>query len=153
MQFIMKFEIVNHVITTPNWIIFFAIPLFSISLLPIFQVRKKDMLFGVLTGVVGFFLTYSFTGTGILFSTFLGTIGVVVASYFFSKITKSPKTIYITQGIIMLVPGSKSLFGLSNVFLNTSIINIGNIGQQVAYILMGILGGLLFAGVFKLEQE
>jgi uncharacterized membrane protein YjjB (DUF3815 family) len=89
---------------------------------------------------------------GTLVSTFVGTIGVVIAGTLFSKINGTPKTVFITQGIIMLVPGSKSLFGLSNVFLNTTIVNAGNIGEQVAYILMGILGGLLFAGVFKPEE-
>lgn len=149
LKFIINVEIFNHISTVPSWIIFIAIPTFSICLLPIFQVRKKDMFFGILSGMVGFFLAYSLSFAGILFSTFAGTIGVVIASYFFEKVTKTPKNVYITQGIIMLVPGSKSLFGLSNVFLNTTIVNVGNIGEQVAFILMGILGGLLFAGVFK----
>lgn len=152
LKFLINFEIFNHYSNIPNWIIFLAIPLFSISLLPIFQVRKKDMLFGVLTGAIGFFLTYSFSVAGILLSTFVGSIGVVIFSHLFSKITKTPKVVYVTQGIIMLVPGSKTLFGLSNVFLNTTIVNVGNIGEQVAYILMGILGGLLFSGVFKPED-
>jgi uncharacterized membrane protein YjjB (DUF3815 family) len=134
---------------TPNWVIFMAIPLFSLSLFPILQVRKKDMLFGMLTGVIGFYITYMFTGAGMLFSTFIGTISIVAAGHLFSKMNKTPRTVFITQGIIMLVPGSKSLFGLSNVFLDTTIVNVGNIGEQVAYIFMGILGGLLFGGVFK----
>jgi uncharacterized membrane protein YjjB (DUF3815 family) len=106
----------------------------------------------VLSGGVGFFLAYFCSVAGTLVSTFVGTIGVVIAGTLFSKINGTPKTVFITQGIIMLGPGSKSLFGLSNVFLNTTIVNAGNIGEQVAYILMGILGGLLFAGVFKPED-
>lgn len=149
LKFIINFEIFNHMSNTPNWIIFLAIPLFAVSLFPILQVRKKDMLYGALTGIIGFFVTYSFAFAGMLFSTFIGTISIVVAGYFFSKINKTPRTVFITQGIIMLVPGSKSLFGLSNVFLDTTIVNVGNIGEQVAFIFMGILGGLLFGGVFK----
>jgi uncharacterized membrane protein YjjP (DUF1212 family) len=153
LKFFINFDIFNHNSETPYWIIFFAIPLFSMSLLPIFQVRRKDMVLGVVTGIIGFFLTFFFSVAGILFSTFIGTIGVVVASHFFSKITKSPRTVYVTQGIIMLVPGSKSLFGLSNLLLNSSIVNIGNLWEQVALILMGILGGLLFSGVFKVDDK
>jgi hypothetical protein len=52
----------------------------------------------------------------------------------------------------MLVPGSKSFMGLSNSFLNSSIITADNLYQQVAFILMGIIGGLLFAGVFRNQQ-
>lgn len=153
LKFLINFEIFNHYSNTPSWIIFLAMPLLSISVLPIFQVRKKDMLFGIFTGAIGFFLAYSFSAAGILLSTFIGSIGIVISSHFFSKVTRTPEVVYVTQGIIMLVPGSKSLFGLSNVFLNTTIINIGNIGEQVAYIFMGILGGLLFGGVFKQEDK
>ena len=153
LKFLINFEIFNHYSNTPSWIIFLAMPLLSISVLPIFQVRKKDMLFGIFTGAIGFFLAYSFSVAGILLSTFIGSIGIVISSHFFSKVTRTPEVVYVTQGIILLVPGSKSLFGLSNVFLNTTIINVGNIGEQVAYIFMGILGGLLFGGVFKQEDK
>ena len=153
LKFFIDFEIFSHYSNTPSWIIFLAMPLLSISVLPIFQVRKKDMLFGIFTGAIGFFLAYSFSVAGILLSTFIGSIGIVISSHFFSKVTRTPEVVYVTQGIIMLVPGSKSLFGLSNVFLNTTIINVGNIGEQVAYIFMGILGGLLFGGVFKQEDK
>ncbi|SDW76269.1 Uncharacterized membrane protein YjjP, DUF1212 family [Lutibacter oricola] len=143
------FKLLNHFSEMPKWIMFCAIPIFSISLLPIFQIRKKDMILGVLTGVSGFFLTVVFSGFGLLLSTFIGTLAVVIISNIFSYLTKTPKTVYLTLGIIMLVPGSKSFMGLSNSFLNSSIINTTNLFEQVAFILMGIIGGLLFAGVFR----
>ncbi|MDV7188358.1 threonine/serine exporter family protein [Lutibacter sp. TH_r2] len=149
MSSFINFQLLNHTSEMPNWIMFCAIPIFSITLLPIFQVRRKDMLLGVLTGVTGFFLTVAFSNYGILISTFIGTIAVVTISKLFSKITKSPKTVYLIQGIIMLVPGSKSFMGLSNSFLKSSIINTTNLFEQVAFILMGIIGGLIFAGVFR----
>jgi uncharacterized membrane protein YjjP (DUF1212 family) len=55
LKFFLDLKIFNHFITTPQWVIYFAIPLFSISLLPIFQVRKKDMLLGYFRGVLVFF--------------------------------------------------------------------------------------------------
>lgn len=152
MSSVIDFKLLNHISEMPRWIMFCAIPIFSIALLPIFQVRKKDMLLGIVTGISGFLLTVVFSGTGLLLSTFIGTIAIVAISNLFSKITKSPKTVYLTQGIIMLVPGSKSFMGISNSFLNSSIITTGNLFEQVAFILMGIIGGLLFAGVFR-EQK
>lgn len=149
MSTLIDFKLLTHISEMPRWIMFCSIPIFTITLLPIFQVRKKDMLLGVLTGVSGFFLTVIFSGYGILISTFIGTLAVVIISNLFSKLTKSPKTVYLTQGIIMLVPGSKSFMGLSNSFLNSSIINTSNLFEQIAFILMGIIGGLLFAGVFR----
>lgn len=146
---LIDFHQLNHVSEIPKWIMFCGIPIFSIALLPVFQVRKKDMFLGVLTGVSGFFLTVIFSGYGILLSTFIGSIVVVAISVLFNKITKSPKTVYLTQGIIMLVPGSKSFMGLSSSYINPTITNSNNLFEQVAFILMGIIGGLLFAGVFR----
>jgi len=138
-----------HISDLPKWVMFCGIPLLSISLLAIFQVRKKDMILGMITGISVFLLTVLFSGFGVLISTFIGTIAAVIISNLFSRITKSPKTVYLTQGIVMLVPGSKSFMGLSNSFLNSSMISAGNLYEQVAFILMGIIGGLLFAGVFR----
>lgn len=149
MSSIIDFKQLVHISDLPQWIMFCGIPLFSMSLLPIFQVRKKDMLLGVVTGVSVFFLTVLFSGYGVLFSTFIGTIAAVAISHFFNRITKTPKTVFLMQGIVMLVPGSKSFMGLSNSFLNSSIIVAGNIYEQVAFTLMGIIGGLLFSGVFR----
>ncbi len=149
MASIIDFKQLVHVSNLPHWIMFSGIPLFLISLLAIFQVRKKDMVFGVITGVLVFFTTVLFSGYGVLFSTFIGTIMAVAISHFFNRLTKTPKTVFLTQGIIMLVPGSKSFMGLSNSFLNSSIIIADNIYEQVAYTLMGIIGGLLFSGIFR----
>jgi uncharacterized membrane protein YjjB (DUF3815 family) len=85
----------------------------------------------------------------VLVSTFIGTLTIVGISRLFGRISKTPKTVYLTQGIIMLVPGSKSFMGLSNSFLNSSITGSVNLFEQVAFILMGIIGGLLFAGTFR----
>lgn len=153
MSYFIGFKLLKISTNIPAWIIFIAIPLFSISLLPIFQVRKKDMFFGVLTGISGFLITVMFSGAGILISTFLGTIGVVIISNIFSKVRKTSKIVFLNQGVIMLVPGSKSFMGLSSIFLNSNIVNASKVYEQVAFILMGIIGGLLFSGVFKNKER
>lgn len=149
MSSLIDFKELVHVSDLPSWLMFCSIPMFSISLLAIWQVRKKDMILGVITGVSVFFTTVLFSGYGVLFSTFIGTIAAVGISHIFNRITKTPKTVFLTQGIVMLVPGSKSFMGLSNSFLNSSIIIADNIYEQVAFTLMGIIGGLLFSGVFR----
>jgi uncharacterized membrane protein YjjP (DUF1212 family) len=150
MTSLVDIDLTYHVSSMPKWTIFIAVPVLSITLLPIFQVRKKDMLFGVLTGVIAFFMTVLFSGYGVLVSTFIGTLIVVGMSRLFGLISKTPKTVYLIQGIVMLVPGSKSFMGLSNSFFNPSTTTgSGNLFEQVAFILMGIIGGLLFAGTFR----
>lgn len=150
MTSIVDIDVTYHVSELPKWTIFTAIPIFSITLLPIFQVRKKDMLFGALTGVTAFFMTVLLSGYGVLVSTFIGTLTVVGISRLFGLISKTPKTVYLIQGIVMLVPGSKSFMGLSNSYFNpTTTTGSANLFEQVAFILMGIIGGLLFAGTFR----
>jgi len=133
----------------PRWIGYAGIPLLAACLLPIFQVRRKDMLYGVLTSIISYGVTVLLSFSGILISTFIGSITVVLVSNLFSHITRSPRHVFITQGIIMLVPGSKAFIGISTVFLGSPIENAGNLGSQVAYILMGVIGGLLFSGSFN----
>jgi uncharacterized membrane protein YjjB (DUF3815 family) len=80
-------------------------------------------------------------------SIFTGTIAAVCCSKIFSRITKSPELVFLVPGIIMLVPGSKAFIGLSSVFLHAE----GaphNMGEQILYIFMGIIGGLIFSGSF-----
>ncbi|PQJ72352.1 threonine/serine exporter family protein [Polaribacter butkevichii] len=150
MTSLVDIDLTYHVSSMPKWTIFCAVPIFSIALLPIFQVRKKDMLFGVLTGASAFFTTVLLSGYGVLVSTFFGTLVVVGVSRLFGRISKTPKTVYLIQGVIMLVPGSKSFMGLSNSFFNPSTTTgSANLFEQVAFILMGIIGGLLFAGTFR----
>lgn len=150
MTSLVDIDLTYHVSEMPKWTIFFAIPVLSITLLPIFQVRKKDMFYGVLTGVIAFLMTVLFSGYGVLVSTFIGTLVVVGMSRVFGLISKTPKTVYLIQGVVMLVPGSKSFMGLSNSFFNPSTTTgSANLFEQVAFILMGIIGGLLFAGTFR----
>ncbi|MRT94370.1 threonine/serine exporter ThrE family protein [Ancylomarina sp. 16SWW S1-10-2] len=141
---------INTVVSDmPIWSKYLGIPLLAVCLLPIFQVRRKDMIYGILTCIISYSVTVLLSFTGILISTFIGSITVVLVSHLFSHITRSPRHVFITQGIIMLVPGSKAFMGISTVFLGSPIESAGNLGSQVAYILMGVVGGLLFTGSFN----
>ncbi|TRX66519.1 threonine/serine exporter ThrE family protein [Carboxylicivirga sp. M1479] len=150
-------ELKPHEITNdiPTWVNFVAIPLLSLSLMPVFKVRLKDIPLGVATGFICFYTTTLLDFTGILVSIFIGTIVAVAISKLFAHLTKAPRLVYLIPGIIMLVPGSKAFIGLSTLFLGTQVSN-SHMGEQVIYIFMGIIGGLIFSGSFmdmKLEQN
>ncbi|WP_373940974.1 threonine/serine exporter family protein [Polaribacter sejongensis] len=49
MTSLLDIDLTHYESNMPQWTIFCAIPIFSICTLPIFQVRKKDMFFGILT--------------------------------------------------------------------------------------------------------
>ncbi|WP_439184339.1 threonine/serine ThrE exporter family protein [Carboxylicivirga taeanensis] len=131
----------------PAWVDLIAILLLSLSLMPVFKVRPKDIPLGIVTGFVCFYTTLLLDFTGILVSIFFGTIVAVAVSKLFTHLTKVPRLVYLIPGIIMLVPGSKAFIGLSSLFLDTQISN-SDMGAQVLYIFMGIIGGLIFSGTF-----
>ncbi|MBI9068587.1 MAG: threonine/serine exporter family protein [Salinivirgaceae bacterium] len=131
----------------PSWINYVAILFLASSLLPVFKVRPKDLIYSVIAGCASYFTAVLFDFTGILFSIFLGTIVAVSCSKLFSKITKSPELVYLIPGTIMLVPGSKAFIGLSSVFIDAGGAQ-SNMGVQIMYIFMGIIGGLIFSGSF-----
>lgn len=131
-----------------NWVDYPAIFLLALSLLPVFKVRPKDLLLGVITGFTCFYMTTLFDFAGILVSIFIGTLTAASTSKLFSKLAKTPRLVYLIPGLIMLVPGSKAFIGLSTVFLDSSVNSGSNMGEQVLYIFMGIIGGLIFSGSF-----
>lgn len=138
----------NHVVNdVPEWLDYFAIVTLALSLGIVFKVRSRDILYCVIAGFVSFYTTTLFDFAGILVSIFIGTIVAVSISKLFSKITRSPQLVFLVPGIIMLVPGSKAFIGLSSVFLGAGGVQ-SNMGTQVLYIFMGIIGGLIFSGSF-----
>jgi len=132
----------------PKWVDYPAILILATSLLPIFKVRTKDIPLAALTGFISFTVTVLLDFTGILVSIFIGTIVTTGISKLFSQLTLSPRLVFLIPGIIMLVPGSKAFIGLSTFYLNNTISNTTNMGEQVLYIFMGIIGGLIFSGSF-----
>lgn len=137
----------------PQWIDPFAILALVMSLLPIFRVRRKDFFLAVITCFISFYTVYMLEFAGLLVSIFVGTLVVVMCSDLFSKISKSPELVFLMPGIVILVPGSKAFIGLSSVFGTSSVDTPTNMGMQVAFILMGIIGGLLFSGSFRSKKD
>lgn len=136
----------NHVESFfPFWIDFLAIAILASGLLFVFKVRPKDLIFGAAAGIASYFTTLLLGDFGLMMSIFMGTIVAVIVSNLFSRITKSPKLVFLVPGIVMLVPGSKAFIGLSSVIMDAGS-NYNNMGEQVLFIFMGIIGGLLFSG-------
>jgi uncharacterized membrane protein YjjP (DUF1212 family) len=131
----------------PTWVDYIAVAFLALSLLPVFKVRSKDLIFGVIAGFASYYTTVLMGFSGLMISIFVGTIVAVIASKIFSKITKSPELVFLIPGIIMLVPGSKAFIELSSILIEAAP-GYANTGEQILYIFMGIIGGLLFSGSF-----
>ena len=82
---------------------FFATLFFSIF----FNISKKQLLFCGLNGAIGW-LIYLLTlnMNSIVFSSFLGALVVSILSQVLAKLRKTPVSVFLTSGIIPLVPGA-----------------------------------------------
>ncbi len=132
----------------PEVLHYLAAPLFVLCIIPIFNVRKKNIPLVLICSTIGYITALFFSFTGLLISTFIATITIILLSKIASKINKTPKTVFSTLGILMLVPGSKAFMGLSGYLIKENTIISANTGEQIALILMGLIGGLLFSGSF-----
>lgn len=119
-----------------------------VGLMIVFKVHRKDLLLAGLTGFCSFIITMLLEPTGILISIFIGTIVTVLMSKYLKKLTRTPKLVFLTLGIVMLVPGSKAFISLSTVFQESTTATSINLVEQVFYIFMAIIGGLIFSGSF-----
>ncbi|MFA7116594.1 MAG: threonine/serine exporter family protein [Bacteroidales bacterium] len=137
----------------PKWLDPIGITLLAGSLIPIFKVRTRDILLCLIIGFISYYTTILLEPAGILLSIFTGTIVIMMVSKYFSKWHHSPKIVFKILGIVMLVPGSKAFISLSSLFGTSSPDTPSNMGLQVVYIFMGIIGGILLSGSLRANRD
>ncbi|NMH65109.1 threonine/serine exporter family protein [Shewanella salipaludis] len=132
----------------PRWAIWSAVPILSMALVIIFKARLKDSPWGVLAGIVAFFsamLGGIYLGESI--GIFFGALTVGIYSNLFARWMKAPASIALLQGIVILVPGSKTYIGLNALISGETMLNQAHIGSQIFLIFMSLIAGLIFANV------
>jgi uncharacterized membrane protein YjjP (DUF1212 family) len=132
----------------PRWAIWSAVPILSMALVFIFKARMQDSPWGVLAGIVAFFSAmlgghYFGDSVGIFF----GALAVGIYSNLFARWMKAPASIALLQGIVILVPGSKTYIGLNALISGETMLNQSHIGSQIFLIFMSLIAGLIFANV------
>jgi len=132
----------------PRWAIWSAVPILSMALVFIFKARMQDSPWGVLAGIVAFFsamLGGHFFGDSV--GIFFGALAVGVYSNLYARWMKAPASIALLQGIVILVPGSKTYIGLNALISGETMLNQSHIGSQIFLIFMSLIAGLIFANV------
>lgn len=132
----------------PRWAIWSAVPILSMALVFIFKARMQDSPWGVLAGIVAFFsamLGGYFFGDSV--GIFFGALAVGIYSNLFARWMKAPASIALLQGIVILVPGSKTYIGLNTLISGETMLNQSHIGSQIFLIFMSLIAGLIFANV------
>jgi len=126
-----------------------ALPILSLSLTVIFQVRYRDILWGILAGLIAFGATV-FGGEmlGPSLGSFFGAFALGLYSNAYARFFNSPATVVLLQGIVLLVPGSRAYIGLNTLVAHEDMLaNAMDMGQ-ILLIFTSLVAGLLFANLF-----
>lgn len=132
----------------PKWTAWLAIFLLCSSLIIIFRTKKRHIVWSITAGFIayassiygGIYLDYTL-------GTFIGAFAIGVYGNLFTRLANAPAVIVAMQGLIVLVPGSKTYIGLNSLISGQEFVAADSIGQQTFLIFMSLVAGLIFANV------
>ncbi|MEM0514856.1 threonine/serine exporter family protein [Pseudoalteromonas sp. YIC-827] len=132
----------------PKWTAWLAILLLCSALVVIFRTKTKHAIWSIASGFIAYgasigsaaYLDYTL-------GTFVGALAVGIFSNLFNRIANAPASIVAMQGLIVLVPGSKTYIGLNSLIEGQDFVYADHIGQQTFLIFMSLVAGLIFANV------
>ncbi|WP_448552668.1 threonine/serine ThrE exporter family protein [Thalassotalea montiporae] len=132
----------------PNWTSWVAVTILSMTLVIMFQVRKKDAPWGIISGYIAYGATLWATPyLGYALGAFAGAFALGVYSNLFSRVMNLPSSIVMLLGLVVLVPGSKVYIGLNSAVSGQNMLNTPDTASQTFLIFMSLVAGLIFANV------
>ncbi|WP_026376283.1 threonine/serine ThrE exporter family protein [Aestuariibacter salexigens] len=132
----------------PIWTRVLGVFVLCSALVVIFKLRFKHAPWAIIAGFIAYFCTY-FASQYLEFGlgTFVGAFALGVYANAFTRFANAPASIVMMQGLIVLVPGSKTYIGLNQVISGQEFIQAEHVGQETFVILMSLVAGLIFANV------
>ncbi|QTH62928.1 threonine/serine exporter family protein [Psychrosphaera ytuae] len=132
--------------TLPKWSAWLAIFILGWALIIAFRTRRRHIVWSLLIG----FVAYGSSHYGSLYfdlgiGAFLGAFMVGIYGNLFTRLANAPAVIVTMQGLIVLVPGSKTFISLNSYIVGEGFASAELAGQQSLVILMSIVAGLIFA--------
>ncbi|ASD69767.1 threonine/serine exporter ThrE family protein [Pseudoalteromonas piscicida] len=132
----------------PRWTAWLAVLLLCSSLVVIFRTKLRHASWSLASGFIAYAASIS---SAVYFDyalgTFVGAFAVGVFSNIFNRVVNAPASIVAMQGLIVLVPGSKTYIGLNSLIEGQSFVHADHIGQQTFLIFMSLIAGLIFSNV------
>jgi len=123
------------------WTWLFA-PLLVLGLAILFRVRRKDLVWPVLGGLVIWLGVEAGSGLGIWQGTFIGAFLLISVSRIFARVSKLPATIILLPAVMLLVPGVAALRALYAA-QTLGIVEGLRSTSDVVVLIGAILGGVL----------
>ncbi len=130
------------------WTAWLAVAILCGSLVIVFRARRKHISWGLMSG----FIAYGASQLGGIYldlalGAFVGAFAVGVYGNLFTRLMNAPASIVSLQGMIVLVPGSKTYIGLNSFISGEHMVPTDHIGQQTFLIFMSLVAGFIFANV------
>ncbi|MGF1697045.1 threonine/serine exporter family protein [Vibrio kyushuensis] len=139
-------ETLNYLNDVPTWMHIMGVFLLSGSIGIIFNARARDILLGLPVAVLGmwgpFYLGFD---SGWIVGTWVTTMLITLYGTWVAKKMELTGAIYILQGIIILVPGSRVLISASQSVFEQSILPIPSIGLSALFMFSAIVAGQITA--------
>ena len=132
----------------PAWTAWLAVAILCGSLVIVFRARTKHILWGLASGFIAY--GASLVGglyLGLALGAFVGAFAVGVYGNIFTRLMNAPASIVSLQGMIVLVPGSKTYIGLNSLISGEHMVATDQLGQQTFLIFMSLVAGFIFANV------
>ena len=130
----------------PTWMHISGLFLISSCLGVIFNARPLDILLGLPVAMLGmwgpFYLGFD---SGWVVGTWITTVLITLYGTWIAKKMELTGSIYIVQGIIILVPGSRVLVSASQSVFEQSILPIPSIGLSALFMFSAIVAGQITA--------
>ncbi|WP_337843290.1 threonine/serine exporter family protein [Rheinheimera sp.] len=134
--------------SVPAWTSWLAIAILCGSLVVVFKARLRHAFWGILSGFIAY--AASLWGAhylGLALGAFVGAFAVGLYGNLFNRLMNAPGSIVSLQGMIVLVPGSKTYIGLNAFVSGQQMVATDGLGQQTFLIFMSLVAGFIFANV------
>lgn len=135
-------------VAVPGWTSWLAVAILCGSLVIVFRARKRHAAWGLLSGFIAYGASlWGGMYLGLALGAFVGAFAVGVYGNLFTRFMDAPASIVSLQGMIVLVPGSKTYIGLNSLISGEQMLSADHIGQQTFLIFMSLVAGFIFANV------
>ena len=138
----------------PEWKTWPAIAGLSIGIGIAMNIPHRKMLWGMLSAVIAYgAASAGEMWFGMYAGMFIGSLTVGLFSNLYSRITRGPGSILMMQGIVLLVPGSKTYMILNHWVSGVDILPVATSGNQALMVFVALIAGLLFSNALLPTQK
>lgn len=138
----------------PAWKTWIALITLSLGLGIAMNIPQRKLPWCLLSSAIAFgAASIGETWFGMYAGMFIGALAIGLFSNLFARVTRGPGSILMTQGIILLVPGSKTFMILNQWSSGESILPGANSGSQAMLVFIALVAGLLFSNALLPPQK